>query len=909
ATDQVLKESKLKQTPVLEGSQQFKLASVNKEELLKTSRSLIVKSQPQSDHAIFFDLLKNNDKLESVKFDQLDKLPEKEIPFAFIKQVKSLGGSDSNNARIDQLERTIRNDKQELKLFNESLVELLHTHGQQVINLYLEGDAAELERRRYYNSRNSGYSDYPAMYAVAIKLVEPGNRLSKILQVNQLYFTGVAARLRLPFVTAAEQKKILEQALSAQTKALALEDNAAYLHNELGILHYFKKENEQAEKHYKNATMLAPDWAVPWANLCGLYAEMKNMEQSFAAGQTAESLQPALQLAHSNMGKAYEAAGNYLFAEEYYRKAIDINSRHFIPFERLGYVYMNTTQYALADSFFYEADLRKRGYNFQENELFSIPSTWVEGPIHPLRCDMDTLVLEKDDIMAFFTWGVQEYSSGNHENARRILRKVIALDKTNPLVFHYMGKTFYDQKKWEDAEVMFKLALIHYREPDSFQKYCDSLVKGKVYRYPHECFEMFFRSKLYRKVEDDYFLGKLYDVWDHTEEAEYHYRKIIKATPGQIGGYIKLWQMMERLGRYTEAEKIIQSFAGQDFDRTPRELNAFYRRAIAQFPENGDWYYRLGLFLYEKAPRKSREINFDTIIWFPKLNREIFMDLDSYEKLGGDLSWDTMIKGAPTQVYKVTIREPAQSVVLPGINETIGLADAIYTPRKDAITYLIKADSLLTEVNVKADINFKIGNVFVWSGSKKQAYPYYAKSVELSPDNASSRLNLVDVSKAIYKNRTGLEQLTYLYDHQQINFPKRMLFAEYSIHAANFEKAKKILTEAQAIHPYVVPESFDLMGRLYFLSKQTQNSLAWYNDYLDTKPNDPFTLYTIAKLSLQSNNKSGAWQYLEKAMKNGFNYAYVLNTDDTWRSFRKDVKWTSLLKKYPVKEYYYPPVK
>ncbi|NOT50689.1 MAG: hypothetical protein HOP10_05385, partial [Chitinophagaceae bacterium] len=82
ATDQVLKESKLKQTPVLEGSQQFKLASVNKEELLETSRSLIVKSQPQSDHAIFFDLLKNNDKLESVKFDQLDKLPEKEIPFA-----------------------------------------------------------------------------------------------------------------------------------------------------------------------------------------------------------------------------------------------------------------------------------------------------------------------------------------------------------------------------------------------------------------------------------------------------------------------------------------------------------------------------------------------------------------------------------------------------------------------------------------------------------------------------------------------------------------------------------------------------------------------------------------------------------------------------------------------------------
>jgi hypothetical protein len=64
--------------------------------------------------------------------------------------------------------------------------------------------------------------------------------------------------------------------------------------------------------------------------------------------------------------------------------------------------------------------------------------------------------------------------------------------------------------------------------------------------------------------------------------------------------------------------------------------------------------------------------------------------------------------------------EARKSIYLPGIDEYIVLADAIYTPRKDAIEYLLKADSLLTETEIKADINFKAGNVYVWAGSKKK---------------------------------------------------------------------------------------------------------------------------------------------------------------------------------------------
>lgn len=60
----------------------------------------------------------------------------------------------------------------------------------------------------------------------------------------------------------------------------------------------------------------------------------------------------------------YEKQNNFLYAEELFRKSIKMNTRHYLPFERLGHVYMNTTQYDVADSFFNEADIRKRGINF-----------------------------------------------------------------------------------------------------------------------------------------------------------------------------------------------------------------------------------------------------------------------------------------------------------------------------------------------------------------------------------------------------------------------------------------------------------------------------------------------------------------------------------------------------------------
>jgi tetratricopeptide (TPR) repeat protein len=924
SADPIIKQNNLKQNPVVRGRENSRLAAVSKEELDALQISLAAPPIQQSNQDHFFSLLKMGDNPEKLDFNQLKQLPKKEIPFALISALSNiLPGNiqiwdqfffnkefvpNPDIQRLVQFAADLKEDPQELELFNEMLVEALHSIGQRVINLYLQGDEAELEKRRYYNSAGSGYEQYPAMYQLAMKLTDVENPLYKILNVNHYYFTAVALRLKIPMVKEKQQKPLTDQAIVAIKKALAMEKDAAYIHNELGILYKAKKDYKAALKYFLKATEISPVWALPWANLCGLYAETNKPEDALNACQMAEGLQPDLQLTVANLGALQEKKGNRLYAEEFYRKAIDINSRHYFPFERLGFVYLQTTKYALADSFFYEASLRKKGYHFNGNQWVLLPESMVAAATVPLHCDLDTARLKKDDVMAFFYWGWELYDRSEYADAERIFRRLVAIDKTNPLVFHYLGKVFYDQQKWEEAELMFKYAVSYYLDEEAFSAYCDSIaIKAKSYPYDHTCFEEVFKAKYYRQVENYSFLASLYEKWDHVEEAEIYFKEIMVREPQDISAYIRLWQMLEKLGRFTEAESIIKSYSAIDEELVYRELNFFYRRAILQFPETGDWYYRLGMLLYDKADREARASFLDTIVYFPLLNKEVFIDLELYDKLYMDPSLvidGKKLLNEETGIELPGVHEQPVSVALPGLpGEMTALAEPVYTPRKDAITYLLKSAEYIKEPDALADIYFKTGNVFTRSGSPRQAYPHYAKSVELMPGNASARMKLVHVCHVLYKNTEALEHLSYLYDSSRINFPGRMMLAEFSIHAGLYVKGKKLLDEARGIHPYVLPEIADLSGRMNLMQNKTAQAITIYKNYLLLRPNDPGACYTVAILNAKSGNKSEAWKWLEKSLASGFNYSFVLDADPAWNTFRNTQQWNKLTGKYPMKAY------
>ena len=913
------------QRPVLSGNNSFKLAYVDEAYLASLKkRALVNNSQGDSTNGLkplapspakyFFGLFQKEKMLQFsqkeniedvIDFAALRKLQPTEIPAAVIKYVKDSMNrfritsieedSDGQLKRdtlfeldpvtIRKLENKLQDNSEEIKKFNDQFASLINNRTQEIINYYLKGDAAEMERRQYYNINRNGFDVYLQMFDVALKLAQPGTETYRILQLKQHYFAGVAARLKIP--TVEDPQPLIDTAMAEEKKALALElkqEPAAYIRNELGNLYLLKKEYKTAKEYYLSAIEIAPKWVMPWANLVALYNQTKEFDLGFKAANKADSLQHNFQGALVNTGMLYKASGNYLFAEEKFRKAIQLNSRYYLPFEGLAYVYMNTTQYALADSFFYESEKRKKGFHFgeEENKPDIEPVTAVLPPIPP--CFIDNADLLKAGIIGKFVIGLMAYEDDKMPQAEKIFKQVIAIDKTNPLAYHYLGKILYEQKRWAEAEIIFRFAKTCYRDTMQFREYVDSIDRILPVTATKHCIIDRFTHAYYEKIRDIYFLASTHKYHGHFTEAEKYYRDIIELKPYDIAGYYQLWTMLEQIGRYKDAEDIIYRFGNFSKDEGDYELATFYKRMIQRFPDDADWYYKAGR-LYYRLSANPRPWYKDSIIIRPDIAVD---DIDIKELR---LANDSLDHFSPYAVFT-------------GIADSVRQSISIGAARKHAIAYF--RETLLRlhkDDDAVADINYKIGQLYDWLGWPEKACVYYKQSVDLTPYNGSIRLKLVDDYAVTYQFQPALEQLDSLYKRGQLDYEKYLLMSRYCIHAGRFTDADSLLKTAKAIYPFDVPEITDLRGRRQLLSNNAKQALPFYKTYLDIYPNDCFTMYTIGKLYARMNDRAEALKWLERAISKGFVQYWVLRYDKDWNEWRNLPQWISLTKNIKPIEY------
>jgi tetratricopeptide (TPR) repeat protein len=561
----------------------------------------------------------------------------------------------------------------------------------------------------------------------------------------------------------------------------------------------------------------------------------------------------------------------------------------------------------MADSFLHEAALRKKGYHFEKSAVNPLSVDYVMAPFNEMTCFMDPRAKEGRDIMALFTFGVQFYQGQRYDTARMYLRRVVNYDQHNPLAYHYLGKIAFDQGRYEEAQLMFKMAGTYYLEEDQFNVYCDSVIRSVHYPYDHKCYEDYFKAKHYKVEEDNYFLADIYEKWSRVDEAEECYRQLIVARPEDALSNLLYSNLLESSGRWAESERVIMNYAEHDNVQGSYELNAFYRRAISDQPENADWYYRLGLYLYKLAKEPTSAEYIDSVFYFQSISQEVFIDTSNVHEIGKKYSWDRNIK----EIMDIPVgqKDPTltnRAITVPGTLKRVPIADPIEMPRKDAILYLHLADSLINDANISSDLQNKIGNVYLFAGSKKMAFPHFINAVALDTNNVSARLNIVNAGKNIYKNREVLKQLNWFDATGKMDFERRLLMANYSLRAGEFDKAKRSLDTAENEYPGIHSEILESSAAWFAAKKDFKNAVLWYNDLLNMQPNDPVVLYNLARSYAQTGNKTSAWRYLTQSMKNGFHFGYVLDEDYAWASFRNDSRWKDLRKKYPDIKYKEP---
>ncbi|MGB4938014.1 MAG: tetratricopeptide repeat protein [Ferruginibacter sp.] len=895
--DMVLMQDSTKQTPVVKGNGSFVLSQVDTEALLTAKKEITqdtilqrasimqtVLQEESTPEQSFFDFLRQL-KLEEITDEfRLNEIPAAEISLVFIDSLITRAWFPYKD-KLTALKNKLSTDKEALTEFNNRLAIEFDNAGQRVITQYLKGDAAELERRKYYNAGNNGYDVYPRMFQVALNLTSTDNLYYRTnLTVKLHYFTGVIARLKIPLTKKSKQSALINEAFAEQNKALELEQYAAYIYNELGILYSYKNNLAEAEKYFKIAAERAPNWAIPFSNLAELYTGKNQLDKASLYIDTAKILQPGFQDIYNGYGLIYEKNKKLLQAEEAFHKSIKLNSLNYLPFERLGFLYINTNQYAVADSFLFEAADRKKGYQYIEmgspRQIRFAKPLVIEG----ITTTTDPTWISNKDMVGHFALGYEALRDQDLQRAEREFRKVIALDKSSPLAYHYLGRTLFEQKKWQEGELILNLAIRNHLPYDTWKDYADSVLLLPAMGYMFDpstgsCFE----AGYYNREEDYLMLARLYERWGHFDKSETWYRKFIEADSAKIDGYLNLITLYENTGRFSEAEALLNNYYVKYGRGMPEILN-FYKRVTQRFPDNGEWNLKAGLFQYGFAEKEPQRFWDDTKMIDPFSGEVSYVYPQKPEiKIPGPILPPLIPYGTVIPVVQVKVK---------------------LKPFTEGIYYLKSAlQTLNTDEKSLADINTKIGNLYVWQGLPDSAVYFYTSSLSLNPDDAGTRNKLIGIYSASYRFSEALAQLDSLSNRQELNFEKKLILADYKLRDGQISEAEKLLGEAEQITPVTSTALTGLKAELERKKGNFKQAIDIYTGIYESNKKDSMAIYNMARLNALLGNKKEAWKWLKLAWNEGFNYTYVLIYDPAFSSIRKDPSWNAAIKAMKVNQY------
>ena len=914
--DQILLRDNHKQTPDIKGPKTFTLAKVEaavkeaEEEEVKITKMAMRAPSPvamapgndASPQEYFFELLTKISLEEFTNSVYADAIPTEEIPFKMISLVKDSAGSEDGRKKLDDLVQNLKENKDDLTTFKDLIAVAFDNKGQDMINAYLASDETEMEKRRYYNAKVSNYDVYPAMFELAFRLHQQDMYFGPMVAFKQHYFGAVAARLQMPLVK--DKKALLDTAWKEIHIALKLEKNAPCIYNELGNLYMIKNDYANAEKSYLEALKGKPEWAVPMSNLSDLYLEKNNMGKAILFADSAKRNQPSLPDIDFNYGNIYEKKGNLLLAEETFRKTIAKNDRHFYPIERLGFVYLNTNRYALADSFFSEAIYRKKGFYFEgltntrnqklpkSSNIMAIDAAFSNTMIVPL---FDTTTIRQKDLFGQFAWGLIAYQEKMIAEAEARFRQAISIDKNYSLPFHFLGRLLFDKGAMDEAEMILKRSIELADSTSGYYSNADKKYSLSIHgqdsitcKLINTCNALAYDDHLseWQKFEDYYLLGSLYERSGYYNKAEIIYLQSLNENKGILNHafprdniaslqynitageliYTKLGALMELQGRYLDAENY--------FSRSMYSMNAFYKRMTKKFPDNPDWRLKAGNFLYTLARNPSLDFYWDKKIFDPET--QAYISIKQYRSFPSLRNFNVLFR------ENILIFGPYIS----------RLTTEIPIPYTDGINYLSSSLNTRTLDNTEiAAVNSKIGDLYTWQELPKKAQPFYEEAYRADSGNISNMDKLIVCYTINYQLSDAKRLLDTLYNRRQINIPGQLLLSNYYVYEGNFKKATTLLDEAQKKVQDTLHEISSIQTTMDVMMLPTTEIIKSYKKKVAQNGKDSIALYTLARFYAKAGNQKEAWNQLMAAVKNGFNYPNILAYDPYFTDLRKQVKW------------------
>jgi len=138
-------------------------------------------------------------------------------------------------------------------------------------------------------------------------------------------------------------------------KTLKDGSNSARVHYNLGNAYGLKDMYDEAEKHYRIALDLIPDYPEALSNLGLLYYRRGEVDEAIPLYERANGLKGDLVENHANLGLAYEKKGRYAEAEREFRRTLELNPNHSSALNGLGVILGYRGEYEKAAELFRKA--------------------------------------------------------------------------------------------------------------------------------------------------------------------------------------------------------------------------------------------------------------------------------------------------------------------------------------------------------------------------------------------------------------------------------------------------------------------------------------------------------------------------------------------------------------------------
>lgn len=745
---------------------------------------------------------------------------------------------------------------------------------QHIIDLYLSGDEAELEKRRYYSQVDKPYDQYPYMLETAIKLLPKEHLLIPSLEMQKEYITGLSFRLKVHLTK--DYLNVIDTALIHQQKALALDSNAAYIQNETGILYVYKNNYELAEYHFNKAMIIAPKWSLPYANLANLYFLKREYKEAKTYVDLALNKQKNLQSPYILDGELYEKDNNYLYAEEQYQKAIKLNNRYYHPYQKLGELYLKTQDYIKSNEYFFEADKRKQGLIWEE--LFPLFKN-IPRRRNLETCNFDSSRVSAGDVMAHFVVGKAYFDEQNYELAQKWFEKVVAYDASHPLVYHYLGQTAYYFKSYSKAEFYFKRSIDLYLSDTLFSKhvYETALKSDYDQQWKESCIYDSYTKANFELYDSKLYLGKTYEKWNNYTSAIDQYNECINLEPKFRVAFYMLWNLYKNKNDLLSAENTIQRFGKHHPDLLDWALAEFYAWALYTHKEDLEkskyYTYKYGHLLHNymmKSPDRdwgeSLEITRDHI------EQDFPNDFDS--------------------LIIVVSKEEKERLIEEAV---FILPKEIQKPLSTGVAMFKRFISFSADKTINADAYEKTGDFYARAKSDFNALENYEKSVKLKDGDIGLRNKIMGFADNNHLFHKAFTQLIQLNDSDHLNYDGTILLAKYYMKAGDSIKSSYIYTKISETHPFLkeIVKKDIIKQSLRF--NRYQKTIDLISHYLKSDSTDMMIEYMLARCFAGLNKPEESLKHILNAIDLGFDLAYVYINDtlfDKYRTLNDD--WTKI---------------